>query len=75
MKIYGIQQKQFYEGNLEQSMPISGNKKKLQINLILHQRNQENNRQNPKFEEGKKSKISAETNEIGAKGKKPRKDD
>lgn len=29
MKIYGIQQKQFYEGNLEQSMPISGNKKKI----------------------------------------------
>ena len=55
MKIYGIQQKQFCEGNLEQSMPTSGNKKKSQINLTLHQQNQENNRKNPKFEEGRKS--------------------
>lgn len=73
MKIYGIQQKQFYEGNLEQSMPISGNKKKISDKPNLTPKEQENNRQNPKFEEGKKSKISAETNEIGAKGKKTQK--
>ena len=56
LKTYGMQQKQFQEGSLQQYSPTSRNKKtsNRQLNFTLKQLEKEEQK-TPKLEDGKKS--------------------
>ena len=55
LKTYGMQQKQFEQGSLQQYNPISGNKKNIRQPNITPKTTGKRTKNKPKLVEGKKS--------------------
>ena len=65
-KIYGMKQKQYQKGNLQQYKPVSRNKKSLNINL--HLRELEKEQMKPKVSRRKEIiKIRGKVNKLETK--------